>query len=190
MNKMPPLLNGTVYSHQIDGWSVSWESNESYRHWCHQVKAPSWKNLLVIMFNPGSLSGNGSNLSKDTTLRILREVCGNAKFNPFIVNLFDFASPSPDELFNSWQKRDGQNLIYPELRNIEFSALVSAYGDYENWGIQDIAIKERINFAKESLKYIKEIPLPKNKSGTPKHPMTWQRQKLKPQITELLSKNA
>ena len=40
-----------------------------------------------------------------------------------------------------------------------------------------------------ALSDLKEIILPKNKSGTPKHPMSWQRQKLKPQISIILQKN-
>jgi hypothetical protein len=185
-----PLLNGTVYSHQIDGWTVSWESKKTYRHWCHQVKDLTWRNLLVIMFNPGSLSGDGSNLSKDTTLRILREVGQAANQNTFIVNLFDYASPSPENLFNNWHLRDSDALIFYKLKSINLSSFILAYGDYENWGRQNQAIKERALLAQNAVSHLHEIALPKNNSGTPKHPMTWQRQKLKPYIAELLVANA
>jgi len=109
---MNQIIKGKVYSHELDGWLVSWESESEYRHWCHQTNENFVENLLVVMFNPGSLSGDGKNLRKDTTLRILREVCGPAGVNPFVVNLFDYASPSPDELFSNWEKRDGCGLIF------------------------------------------------------------------------------
>jgi hypothetical protein len=184
---MNPILNGQVYSHVIDGWLVSWESESEYRHWCHQINPRFSKNLLVVMFNPGSLSGDGKNLRKDTTLRILHEVCEPAGINPFVVNLFDFASPSPDNLFSSWEKRDGDNLIYTKLDAIKFAALIMAYGDYENHGERNQEIKERIALVRSKFSGLKEILLPNNKSGTPKHPMTWQRQKLKPTISKLLT---
>ena len=184
---MNPVLNGKVYSHELDGWLVSWESESEYRHWCHQTNDGSTENLLVVMFNPGSLSGDGKNLRKDTTLRILREVCRPAGFNPFIVNLFDYASPSPGELFSNWEKRDGGGLIYPSLGGVKFSAFIMAYGDYENRGERDNEIKERIALVKSIFSGVRETILPKNSSGTPKHPMTWQRQKLKPTISKLLA---
>ena len=186
---MKPIMNGKIYDHLIDGWNVSWESKDQYRHWCRQVKDDKWDTLLVIMFNPGSLSGGGSNLSKDTTLRILREVTGSAKLNSFIVNLFDYASPSTQDLFNNWHLRDSSDLIFNNLNKKEFSAFILAYGNYENWGEQDDAIKERASLVLLALSDLKEIILPKNKSGTPKHPMSWQRQKLKPQISIILQKN-
>jgi hypothetical protein len=181
-----PLLNGEIYSHTVNEWSVSWESSLGYRHWCHQIKNPTWANLLVIMFNPGSLSGDGSNLSKDTTLRILREVCGDANLNPFIVNLFDLASPSPIYVFDNWQKRDAEALVFDKLPLEAFKYFILAYGDYENLGRQDDDIRMRQIALLERIKSITEIELPKNKSGTPKHPMIWQRQKIKHQITSIL----
>ena len=80
------------------------------------------------------ISCNGENLKKDTTLRILREVCEQAKLNPFIINLFDYASPSPDDLFENWSEKDAETLIFDKLNNINFKAYITAYGDYENWG--------------------------------------------------------
>jgi len=184
---MNPLLEGKVYSHELDGWLVSWESESEYRHWCHQINERFTENLLVVMFNPGSLSGDGKNLSRDTTLRILREVCEPAGINPFVVNLFDYASPSPDELFSSWAKRDGGGLIFKRLGAIKFSAFILAYGDYENRGERDNEIKERIALFQSIFSGVREIILPKNSSGTPKHPMAWQRQKLTPIISKLLA---
>lgn len=184
---MNPVLKGKVYSHELDGWLVSWESESEYRHWCHQTNERFTENLLVVMFNPGSLSGDGKNLRKDTTLRILRDVCESAGVNPFVVNLFDYASPSPNELFSSWVKRDGSGLIFDKLRALKFSAFIMAYGDYENRGERDNEIKERITLIQSHLTGAREIILPKNNSGTPKHPMTWQRQKLKPAISKLIA---
>ena len=184
---MNSVLKGNVYSHELDGWLVSWESESEYRHWCHQTNERFSENLLVVMFNPGSLSGDGKNLRKDTTLRILREVCEPAGVNPFVVNLFDYASPSPDELFSSWEKRDGGGLIYTKLEVVKFAAFIMAYGDYENRGERDNEIRERIVLVRSNLSGVREIILPRNSSGTPKHPMTWQRQELKPTISNLLS---
>ncbi len=183
---MKPLLNGRVYSHEIDGWTVSWESSGIYRHWCHQVKNPEWDSLLVVMFNPGSLSGDGSNLNKDTTLRILREVCGAAKLNPYIVNLYDYASPSPQDLFDNWHQGDSSRLVFDRLPILIFNNYILAYGDYENWGQRDSEIKDRQALVRNHLKSLYEVVLPKNNSGTPKHPMIWQRQKIKLEISSLL----
>lgn len=187
---MSPLLNGNVFSHELDGWLVSWESESYYRHWCYQTHDGLTENLLVVMFNPGSLSGDGKNLRKDTTLRILREVCKPAGFNPFVVNLFDYASPSSDELFLNWEQRDGRGLIYEKLGGVKFSAFIMAYGNYENRGERGNEIKERIALVRSFVSGIREITLPKNITGTPKHPMVWQRQKLKADISKLLAEGS
>lgn len=142
----------------------------------------------MVMFNPGSLSGDGKNLRRDTTLRILREVCEPIGINTFVVNLFDFATPVPDELFTNWPKRDSRDLVFAKLRDMKFSAIIRAYGDYENRGERDTEIKERILLVSFIFSNIEEIALPKNASGTPKHPMSWQRQMLKPEISMLLKK--
>lgn len=185
---MKSLLGGEIYSYDLDGWCVEWESATDYRHWCQQSKTGFEENLLVVMFNPGSLNGDGRNLRRDTTLRILREVCEPIGVNIFVVNLFDFARPAPDELFTNWSKRDSHDLVFAKLQDMKFSAFISAYGDYENRGQRDTEIKERISFVNYIFSGVKEITLPKNSSGTPKHPMSWQRQRLKPEITALLAK--
>ncbi len=183
-----PILNGMVYSQFLDGWQISWESAGHYRHWCYQEKDSGWENLIVVMFNPGSLSGDGANLRRDTTLRILREVCGPARLNPYIINLFDYACPSPQQLFNDWSSRDAHDTVFDRLALDQFDYVIMAYGDYENGGQYEDDIKERIHRVRESLQTLEEIDLPRNKSGTPKHPLIWQRQKLKPDITQRLSR--
>lgn len=183
---MNSINGGQVFNHELDGWSVAWESDGNYRHWCHQIKNPKWNSLLVVMFNPGSLCGDGSNLSKDTTLRILREVCGAANLNPYVINLFDYASPSPQNLFDNWNLRDSNSIVFDKLPLSIFQSYILAYGDYENWGQRDAEIKERQALVLSYLESLNEILLPKNNSGTPKHPMIWQRQKLKPSISALL----
>ena len=50
-------MGGNIYSVLLDDWEISWESQKEYRHWCIQKKTDNKKTLLVIMFNPGSLSG-------------------------------------------------------------------------------------------------------------------------------------
>ena len=184
---MQSLLGGVVYNHIIDDWFISWESSRDYRHLCHQIKNHSWNNLLVVMFNPGSLSGDGSDLSKDTTLRILREVCGEAKLNPFVINLFDYATPSPEVLFDNWSKKDSENLVFGKLAMSNFNALIFAYGDYENGKHHCAAIKERQLVVRNALNSLTEIKLPRNKTGTPRHPMRWQREKIQPEIMARLS---
>lgn len=186
---MNSILTGKVYSQQLGDWQVSWESEGEYRYWCYQTNERFAKNILVIMFNPGSLNGDGINIKKDITLRILREVCEGAGFNPFIVNLFDFASPSPDVLFSNWAKRDNGSLIYTKLDKIKFSVFIMAYGDYENRGVRDGEIKDRVALVQSSLSGIREVILPKNRSETPKHPRVWQLQKLKPTISRLLTES-
>lgn len=185
-NIMKSINGGQVYSHELGGWSVSWESDGNYRHWCHQIKNPEWNSLLVVMSNPGRLSGDGSNLSKDTTLRILREVCGAANLNPYVINLFDYASPSPQDLFDNWNIRDSNSVVFDKLPLAIFQSYILAYGDYENWEQRDTEIKDRQTLVLDHLESLDEILLPKNNSGTPKHPMIWQRQKIKSNISALL----
>ncbi|WP_159069480.1 DUF1643 domain-containing protein [Neisseria subflava] len=186
---MNPIMGGNIYSATLDGWEISWESQKEYRHWCIQKKSNNNRTLLVIMFNPGSLSGDGRNLSGDTTLRILREVCGNAGFNQVILNLFDYANPQTAPLFSNWEKRDlNSNLIFEHLSEFKYDNYIMAYGSYQSDLLYEKDILERINLIQNMLKKDKEIELPRNQNGTPKHPTVWQRQKLKPDITRILSK--
>lgn len=182
-------MNGKVYHAELDGWNISWESQGEYRHWCIQHKPKNTKTLLVIMFNPGSLNADGKNLSRDTTLRILREVCGEAGFNQIILNLFDYADPKSEGLFVNWDKKDSENLVFDRISEFEYDYYIMAYGSYEFGGMYGDEIRNRIKLI-QSLLRNKEILLPRNTNGTPKHPTVWQRQKLKPEIIQILASYA
>ena len=71
---MESLLSGIVCSYKLNDWVVAWESSIDYRyrHWCLQAHPNNNDMVLVVMLNPGSLSGDGRNIKKDTTLGILR----------------------------------------------------------------------------------------------------------------------
>lgn len=183
---MNSILDGKVYSYQLEEWCVAWESKGEYRHWCSQSHPRNDKVVIVVMLNPGSLSGDGRNLTKDTTLRILREVFYGSGFNPFVINLFDLATPSPDDLFDNWKKRDSNSLIYSAIRGKDFSGILYAYGDYEHSDEYGPEILTRIRLVRDNFSHLTEIVLPKNQNGTPKHPIMWQRQKIKLQIESIL----
>lgn len=176
-----PLLGGKIFKTVYDGWLVSWESNGNYRHWCrqHKIGKKYDEDVLIIMFNPGSLSKDGKNLSKDTTLRVLRSVFEHIPCNCLVVNLFDYATPKPTELLNKyWTLRDlnSKDLIFKKLNYRRIVTFMSAYGKYENFGNDEIKghIIERIRFIKESLKLHKETEYIRNLTdGTPKHPFAW-----------------
>ena len=185
MNK---ILDGIVYTHDLGKWIVFWESDGNYRHWCYQKQPSNKRNILLVMFNPGSLRGDGNDFTKDITLRILREVFEDTDFNPFIINLFDFATASPNKLFEKWESRDNKSIIYNRPININFSAILYAYGDFENLNEHGSIIQRRIRYVRKKYYYLPEIILPKNKSGTPKHPILWQRQKIKPEIKSIVKK--
>lgn len=181
------VIEREVYQYALGSWTVSWESDGKYRQWCHQRHSDFQEDLLVVMFNPGSLCADATKLQRDTTLRILREVCEPVRVNPYVVNLFNFATPSPDELFANWSQRDSDELPFLNLKGKKFAAFIMAYGDYENRGERSMEIKERISLARAALSHLVEIVLPKNVSGSPKHPITWQRQRLKLAISSILA---
>ena len=184
---MKPLLNGKIYNYQVDEWKIYWESDREYRHWCIQKRNGIGDYILVVMFNPGSLNGDGKNLKRDTTLRILRGVFRDTKYNPLIINLFDYSTTRPLELFNKWERRDNTDLVYDLLNENIFRAVLYCYGDYENTGEYKEDIKKRIALVRSYFSNVPEITNLRNKSRTPKHPMTWQRQKLKLRVTELVN---
>lgn len=182
------ILGGEVHKHALDSWEISWESKGEYRHWCIQRHAPEQRvPILVVMQNPGSLSGKGENLRKDTTLRILREVFQNTKAYPVILNLFDFASSKQIGLFDKWDRRDGQKLIYDLIDYSQFSGVMYAYGTCADHPEHSADILKRIKEVERACANLKEIDLLRNVNGSPKHPMTYQRQRLKPDITRKIN---
>jgi hypothetical protein len=184
---MNSILNGKIYKHALDDWTVFWESKGPYRHWCKQIHPKNRKLILVVMLNPGSLSHDGKELTKDITLRILREVFFTTGFNPFVINLFDYAATSPDELFENWDKRDGDELIYRKLHVSEFSGVLYAYGDYETHRQYGTQVLERIKMVRNIFSSLKEVLLPTNSSCTPSHPIIWQLQKRKPRVQKIIT---
>jgi len=178
------------HSKPIDGWNVSWESHGPYRLWCKQEHPANEKTAAVVMLNPGSLSGNGSNLSRDTTLRVLRELFGNSGYNPFVVNLFNLATPKPEVLFDQWPLRDDAEFDYSSLPVRDFSAVLYAYGSYEHHATYSDEVLTRIDQIKSLLSGIPEIVVPKASNGTPKHPMRIQIEKLKDVFRDAISKHA
>lgn len=149
---MKSILGGTVYSRVIDGWIVYWESQGDYRRWCLQEHPSNSAKLLVVMFNPSSISGDGANLRRDTTLRILREVCEGSGLNPFVLNLFDPAAPSPKAFFRNWNERDGNKLIYDHVAHLGLKAILFAYGSNENKVDQEKDISNRIQLVRTQFK--------------------------------------
>ncbi len=184
------MFGGEILSKEYDGWNISWETLDEYRFWCSQKHPSNTKNSLVVMLNPGSLSGNGENLSRDTTLRILRELFLDTKYNPCVINLFNLATPKPQVLFERWQFRDHPNFEYKKIPMGEMAAVMYAYGDYENWDKYSSPIKERISKVREYLSSIPEIIVPRNKSGTPKHPLSVQQQGLKADFRDAIMQHA
>ena len=175
-----PLLNGTIYPKEYKNWDISWESDGDYRHWCIQRPLDSQTDDLIVavMINPGSLSKDGRELPRDTTLRILRNVFDTTKYGCLVLNLFDLATPKPTKLFERWSQRDkaDSELIYDVFPYDHIVATVFAYGDYENHSDPEIGrqLKDRIRVIRESLSDFPVIDSPNNTSGSPKHVMKWQ----------------
>ena len=184
------MFGGTTYSKDIDGWVVSWESLDCYRFWCKQEHPANSKVAAVVMLNPGNLSGDGKNLSRDTTLRVLRKIFEGTSYNPFVINLFNLATPKSREFFEAWNNRDHLAFNYSTLPIQEFTFVMYAYGDYENRKDYPLEIKERISEIRGFMNSVPEISVPRNKSGTPKHPLSVQRQCLKEKFRQAIISNA
>ncbi len=134
---MESLLGGKVFRHSINSWQVSWESQRRYRHWCIQEKLTHSDRMLVVMKNPGSLSGDGSNLRRDSTLRILRTVGEKVGLNQLVINLFDYATPNLAVLHKNWHKRDRSDLVYDHLDLMQCRFVLYAYGDPDDDHLSD-----------------------------------------------------
>jgi len=183
---MNTILNGTTYTYELNGWTISWESDGNYRHWCYQNHPQNNRDILIVMLNPGSLNETGANLTKDKTLEVLREVFLDTGFNPFIINLFDLATPDPCELFQKWNNRDNKLLIYDKLKEKDFSGIIFAYGSYQDHHERGHAILERIKLVRDTFNRVPEIALRKNENGTPKHPKRWRIEKLTQEIKSII----
>lgn len=187
-----PLLGGLAHCRELDGWEIRWEAHGDYRHWCSQIRPNDFneKFIAVCLFNPGSLKGDGANLRKDTTLRILREVFESTDYGCLVVNLFDRATPKPPELFSVWTERDRPNcpLVYPLLSNVIVASIL-AYGDYENHpdGQKGVEIKARIALLETWRAGFKSLDSHRNASGTPMHVIRWQIEGLKETVAQSLS---
>jgi hypothetical protein len=173
-------MGGTVYRHHLDGWDVSWESSGRYRHWCLQTRQGHSLRVVVVMKNPGSLSGDGANLRRDTTLRILRNVGDAARIDWLVVNLFDYAAPNPAELHDNWSERDAQSLVFGQLNLPADRFVIFAHGDFNSNHMSDY--QERLAFVRHALASLREISTPVTKAGNGVHPINWQRMRLMPQV--------
>jgi len=174
------LMGGTVFRHHLDGWDVSWESSGNYRHWCIQTRQGHGARVVVVMKNPGSLSGDGANLRRDTTLRILRVIGDAAQVDWLVVNLFDYATPSLRELHDNWQARDAESLVFGGLDLLACRSVIFAYGDFDADHIADYG--ERVAMVRTALASLREISIPATKAGNPVHPINWQRNRLMPEV--------
>lgn len=176
----PALLGGKVFEHAIDGWLVTWESRGPYRHWALLQRSEFDSEILVVMKNPGSLRGDGSNLRRDTSLRILRKLGDAVSANMMVANLFDFADPKPEVLRANWKRRDGTKLVYPHLAKRSYEGILFAHGDPVKLPLADYV--ERIAHVRSVFKRVPEITGPKTKAGYPAHTLNWQRHKLIPKV--------
>ena len=166
-----PLLNGRLHRRSIKKWDVFWETNENYRHWCLQKNSRNDKTALVILLNPGKLNNDASNLSGDTTLRILREVFNNTGVNPFIINLFDYCTPDYSVLIKNWDKQDYKYLVYEKLLPYKFIFSLFAYGLIDRNDPKYVDIISRINLIEGIFKNIPKLDFD-NSCTT--HPIRWQ----------------
>ena len=181
---MKPLLGGNVYEHELDGWSIRWESQSNYRHWCVQAHPMFERQVVVVMKNPGSLKGDGSNLKRDTTLRVLRRVGERVKCSWYVVNLFDFASTSSNDLYKCWKRRDGAGLVYRKIHIRRFCGILFAHGDAPAEVHREY--EERIALVRKIFKKFPEIRIPATKAGNPVHPLNWQRNRLIEPVVKLI----
>ncbi len=123
-------------------------------------------------------------------MRVLRELFLETRYNPFVINLFNLATPKPQVLFELWGQRDNPSFKYTLLPKEEFAAVMYAYGDYENWASYSIDIKDRISEVRDFLCGVPEIVVPRNKSGTPKHPLPVKLQGLKDVFRQAIIEHA
>ena len=129
--EMKALLGGTVLRKEIDGWRVSWESSDHYRHWCLQQRRGHPDRGIVVMKNPGSLSRDGVGLRRDTTLRILRRVGEAVRVDWLVLNLFDFAAPRLRDFHTNWHRRNAPGSVYTRIDLRKYDFVIFAHGDFQ-----------------------------------------------------------
>lgn len=178
-------MRDRVHYASIDGWSVSWSESSGHRFWCLQEQPLVRERCAVIGLNPGSLSGDGGRLARDTTLRVLRRCFSGTRFNPIVFNLFSLAVPKVHELYARWDDRDLDGFLLQDAP-VEVSAVLYAYGDYENHAIYGNAVKSRIQEVRRQFSEIPEVVVPTNNNGTPKHAMRYQIENLVPVVRSAL----
>lgn len=132
------------------------------------------------MENPGSLSGNGANLKRDSTLRILRTLGDAVSTNVMVTILFDCANPKFDGLHANWKRRDGTKLVFHHLAKRNYEDILYAHGDPERMNLDDYV--ELIAHVRSVFKGVPEITCPRTKAGHPVHTLNWQRQNLIPNV--------
>lgn len=177
--KIHPLLGGQLFTKVMDDWVLKWESNQNFRHWCYLSYPTHTKNILLVLFNPGNLNREGKKLSSDITLRIIREVFSNSGINPFIINLFDHADVGGKKIYDVWNDRDSNSLIYNKLLKYNFSRIIFAYGKIDSRDIHYNEINNRINLIRKTFSHITEYILDEEY----KHPRRWELEKNKKEIS-------
>lgn len=174
------MFGGTYCTQTLGEWQISWESVGLHRLWCHQTRRDAKHTVCVVMFNPGSLSGDGKHLTKDTTLRFIRNAMPDTAA-ALILNLFTRATPDPSDLIANWHERDCDGFDITVFRSKPIDALVYAYGDIGQAGTKNLllksAIRRRIDEIEEVLENIPQLQLPEilitQKHGNPMHPKPW-----------------
>lgn len=176
-----PIREPSVESREIAGWKITWEGNESYRHWALMEQSSSLAAPIVatVMLNPGSLRGKGDALENDGTLRILRPVFDGAA-RCLVLNLFDVATTQPSELSETlWEQRDKSDVeLVHKLAFERFrpSGVIWAYGACgELTSQQHAEAHARVKSIRDVFKTTPTIwPLA---GKPPSHPRRWQIEK-------------
>jgi Protein of unknown function (DUF1643) len=194
------LFGGDFYTQALGDWQVSWESLGLHRLWCHQTRENARHTVCVVMFNPGSLSGDGKDLAKDTTLRFIRNAMPDTAAT-LVLNLFTRATPDPVDLLSNWSERDCEKFDITAFQSKKIDALIYAYGDIgqnesKNHRFKSL-IQDRIRKVKEVLGKFPQLTLPEilitKKLGNPKHPKHWnilqQIEVVKGELASLLHKD-
>lgn len=173
-------FGGSLHERTVNCWRVTWEAKGPHRLWCFQSSGVTKRVVCVVAFNPGSLSGAGENLSRDTTLRNIRDAMPDGT-GTLVLNLFTLATPNPPNLFDNWDNRDCRGFQFSQLASAPCQAVIFAYGDIgqcRKYGPQyGEQVKTRIAVARDALSQWPAITIPTTATlKNPAHPMNWRRQ--------------